>query len=86
MQVHGINDGFELADFSGKLVPATKVFGFAIGWLKDDLLRHLRNKDTERFGTDDIHWILTIPAVWSRTAKQFMRDAAKKVNVLYFPN
>jgi hypothetical protein len=31
------------------------------------------------FSNDDIHWVLTVPAIWDLKAKQFMRDAAEKV-------
>lgn len=27
----------------------------------------------------DIHWVLTVPAIWSDGAKQFMREAAQSV-------
>jgi molecular chaperone DnaK (HSP70) len=28
---------------------------------------------------DDISWVLTVPAIWSDAAKQFMKEAAVKV-------
>ena len=28
---------------------------------------------------DEVHWMLTVPAIWSEAAKQFMRKAAQKV-------
>jgi hypothetical protein len=27
----------------------------------------------------DIHWVLTVPAIWNDVAKQFMREAAENV-------
>ena len=27
----------------------------------------------------DVHWVITVPAIWSDGAKQFMREAAQKV-------
>lgn len=30
----------------------------------------------------DIHWVITVPAIWSDGAKQFMREAAHKVTIL----
>lgn len=29
--------------------------------------------------SDDILWVLTVPAIWTDQAKQFMRDAAIQV-------
>jgi hypothetical protein len=31
----------------------------------------------------DIHWVLTVPAIWKDNAKQFMREAAQQVFVLF---
>ncbi|XP_052076768.1 heat shock 70 kDa protein 12A-like [Mytilus californianus] len=30
---------------------------------------------------DSIHWVLTVPAIWSLIAKQFMRDAAEQAGI-----
>ena len=30
---------------------------------------------------DDIHWVLTVPAIWNEPAKQFMREAAVDVRI-----
>ena len=30
--------------------------------------------------SDDIRWVVTVPAIWGESAKQFMRLAAVKVN------
>jgi len=29
---------------------------------------------------NEITWVITVPAIWDNAAKQFMRDAATKVN------
>jgi hypothetical protein len=31
----------------------------------------------------DIRWVLTVPAIWSDAAKQFMRKSANLVNTIY---
>ena len=30
-----------------------------------------------------IRWVITVPAIWSQEARQFMRKAAKRVNTRY---
>jgi len=57
------------------------VFGEAIKYLKDHLLKAL-NKQGTLVGNDDIHWVLTVPAIWADSAKQFMREAAYKVGCI----
>lgn len=34
--------------------------------------------------SDDILWVLTVPAIWSDQAKQFMREAAIQVCITFF--
>lgn len=36
--------------------------------------------------SDDILWVLTVPAIWSDQAKQFMRDAAIQVFIKRYSN
>lgn len=31
------------------------------------------------FNDDDIHWVITVPAIWDLRSKEFMRKAAEKV-------
>jgi hypothetical protein len=33
-----------------------------------------------RVSPDDVKWIITVPAIWSDAAKQFMREAAEQVS------
>lgn len=36
-------------------------------------------------GEDCVRWVITVPAIWDDSAKQFMREAAEKVsyNVMF---
>ena len=38
------------------------------------------HKRMERVERDDIFWVLTVPAIWDDSAKQFMREAAVNVS------
>ena len=61
---------------------AIDVFSAAIRYLKDHLIRALNGRNTfNEISVDDIMWVLTVPAVWSDAAKQFMREAAEKVTI-----
>ena len=57
---------------------ALKVFSSAIEYLKNHVLRACRAK-TSGIEEEDIHWVLTIPAIWDDVAKKFMREAAEQV-------
>ena len=71
-----------IEDVAGKSVPAMKVFGTSIR----ALMNHLFLTFTER-GIEiepmDIRWVLTVPAIWSIAAKQFMRKSDNLVNKIY---
>ena len=69
-----------IEDVAGKPVTAMKVFGTSIR----ALMNHLFLKFTERgmeIEPKDIRWVLTVPAIWSDAAKQFMRKSANLVNI-----
>ena len=60
---------------------AIDVFSGAIKYLKDHLIKALNARNAcNEISADDINWVLTVPAIWSDPAKQFMREAAEKVS------
>ena len=67
-----------LDDNTGKGVLALTVFSMSIQFLKDDLLETV-SKAVSGIKMSDIHWVITVPAIWDNDAKQFIREAAQKV-------
>ncbi|XP_035689275.1 heat shock 70 kDa protein 12A-like [Branchiostoma floridae] len=67
---------------NGKRLRAIDVFAHALRFLKDQALDVMRERTDVNFTTDDIQWVLTVPAIWQPSARQFMRDAAYKANLL----
>jgi len=67
-----------LEDMTGKSLLAIEVFGL---WIQA-LTSHMR-KLLDKEGTDikphQIKWVLTVPAIWPDSAKQFMKKSGKKV-------
>lgn len=68
----------DIEDETGKKMKALNVFHLSIKYLKDDLLQTLE-KAVCGITSNDILWVLTVPAIWHDDAKQFMREAAEKV-------
>ena len=69
-----------LEDDSGHPMNAMKVFSESIKYFKDHFVEknaHFKLEET------DVHWVLTVPAIWKDNAKQFMREAAEQVFVLF---
>lgn len=69
-----------LEDIEGKQVPAHTIFAMSINFLKMEILKSLTKHSG--YTVEDVHFIITIPAVWTDAAKQFMREAALEVNKL----
>jgi len=65
-----------------KPMNALYVFTAAIKYLKEFLFNiELPNRgDHNEVFDNEITWVITVPAIWANAAKQFMRDAATKVN------
>lgn len=71
-----------LHDVRGKPQKALKVFSSIIKGLKEDFASRLEER-VSHFGAncvdEEVHWVLTVPAIWDEKAKQFMRVAAQEV-------
>ena len=61
----------------GKMFPAIKVFSMCIAALVDDMVNAGGKRVAGGLVKSDVHWVLTVPAIWSDAAKQFMREAAE---------
>ncbi|XP_035679092.1 heat shock 70 kDa protein 12A-like [Branchiostoma floridae] len=72
-----------IEDVNGKKLPALDIFAHAMRYLKDHMLNAIKltvSAETT-LENDDIRWVLTVPAIWDDSAKQFMRQAAYKAGI-----
>lgn len=69
---------FKIKDEMGKPMSALTVFALSIEFLTNDMMRSGENKVAGGITKNDIHWVLTVPAIWTDSAKQFMRRAAEE--------
>ncbi|XP_060605121.1 heat shock 70 kDa protein 12A-like [Ruditapes philippinarum] len=67
-------------DISGKPLEAMTVFSIAIKHLKDEASQIVCQSILQLKETD-IHWMITIPAISSDSASQFMREASTKAGI-----
>ncbi|WAR26061.1 HS12A-like protein [Mya arenaria] len=70
-----------LTDEGGKQLPAITVFSLAIRYLKEDAMNESGRQLAGGLNPDDVHWVLTVPAIWDDEAKQFMREAAERADI-----
>ena len=58
------------------------MFSQSIKFLKDEALKVICERSGDKyFKVKDIQWVLTVPAIWTPVAKQFMREAAYEVRL-----
>ena len=58
------------------------MFALSIEFLKDEAIKILAlDTGDDQFKADDIQWVLTVPAIWTPAAKQFVREAANQVRL-----
>lgn len=72
----------EVEDHLGKPLAALEVFSKSLNYMREKVMEMLEEDDTHVTNNkDNIEWIVTVPAIWEEIAKQFVRKAAKKVNI-----
>lgn len=67
-----------IKDQNGEEMKAIDIFAFAIKYLKDQAIRKI-STTSKTVETKDIHYVLTVPAIWDDQSKIFMRKAAEQV-------
>ena len=68
----------KLFDDNGRSMSALTVFSESIKYFKEHFFSNTKNAGLN-FREEEIHWVLTIPAIWKDDAKQFMRESTKQV-------
>ena len=65
---------------NGVKVDAPTVFSLSLKYMKDKALEVIQDETGDRnYTAKDIQWVITVPAIWTPRAKQFMREAAYQV-------
>ncbi|XP_063322814.1 heat shock 70 kDa protein 12A-like [Pelmatolapia mariae] len=68
---------------NGKSMRAFAVFSEALRYLKEDALKTIAKKtEGRKFIASEFTWVLTVPAIWDSSAKQFMREAATQAGIV----
>ncbi|XP_045172708.2 heat shock 70 kDa protein 12B-like [Mercenaria mercenaria] len=76
-----INLDMTLKDEMGRMLPAIDVFSLAIKFLVDDMHRVVKDKIAGVIERSDVHWVISVPAIWTDSAKQFMRKAGENAGI-----
>jgi hypothetical protein len=68
-------------------LPAIDVFAMAIEYLVNDMHDGIKERMSGVIKKSEVHWVnyvITFPAIWTDSAKQFMRKAGEQVCYVYF--
>lgn len=65
---------------NGEKFPAKKVFSYSLRFFHNHALQELSDQSGVKIISDDVKWVLTVPAIWKQPAKQFMREASYEVS------
>ncbi|KAL3878441.1 hypothetical protein ACJMK2_030791 [Sinanodonta woodiana] len=76
----GLRRETTIEDEFGKSLQAKEVFAHGIRYLKTHALK-LMDIQGKQMDESDIGWVLTVPAIWSDGARQFMREAAQSCGI-----
>lgn len=76
----------ELKASNGRTLPTLKVFSESLRYLKEHAMDTIQEASFQTVcDQGDITWVITVPAIWSTAARQFMRLAAKQVKTGVIP-
>ncbi|CAG2237770.1 unnamed protein product [Mytilus edulis] len=75
-----ISTNMEIEDVRGNSLPAIDVFAAAIGALTHHMMEHVERQRIN-LQPNEIKWVLTVPAMWTDKAKEFMRECAEKAGI-----
>lgn len=70
----------KIIDETGKELSALLVFTRCIEFFKDHILTILKKRFVGSILLEEIGWVITVPAIWTDSAKKMMRLAAEEVN------
>ncbi|XP_063353542.1 heat shock 70 kDa protein 12A-like [Pelmatolapia mariae] len=78
-----VSRNVEITAANRKSMKALKVFTEALRYLKEDALKTItESREGRTFTASDFTWVLTVPAIWNPSAKQFMREAATQAGIV----
>lgn len=64
---------------NGKPMLALDIFAKSLEYLKNTALERIHKQSGVEYTAKEVRWVVTVPAIWKQSAKQFMREAAFEV-------
>ncbi|XP_025956482.1 heat shock 70 kDa protein 12A-like [Dromaius novaehollandiae] len=78
-----VTSSMKLEATNGKMLPALTVFSESLRYMKEHALSTIQNASFQTvYDHTEVTWVITVPAIWSAAARQFMRLAAKEAGLI----
>ncbi|NXL95365.1 HS12B protein, partial [Alectura lathami] len=78
-----VTSDMKLEASNGRTLPALLVFAESLRYMKEHALNTILEASYNTVcDPDEITWVITVPAIWSVAARQFMRLAAKEAGLI----
>ncbi|CAC5426153.1 unnamed protein product [Mytilus coruscus] len=83
MELHNqrVNLKTLIKDQNGEEMKALDIFAIAIEYLNKQVIGKLNTLERLNVRTQDLHYVITVPAIWDDQEKMFMRKAAEQVGI-----
>ncbi|VDI41244.1 Hypothetical predicted protein [Mytilus galloprovincialis] len=76
----GLNKDMMLEDINGRKMKALDVFACCIEYIKNKVFKRAE-EGVSNLQEDEVHWMITVPAIWNESARQFIIAAATKAGI-----
>ncbi|XP_021236214.1 heat shock 70 kDa protein 12B-like [Numida meleagris] len=78
-----VTSDMRLEASNGKTLPALLVFAESLRYMEQHALNTIQEASFDTVcDPEEITWVITVPAIWSAAARQFMRLAAKEAGLI----
>ena len=79
-----LSPNLQIKDVKGNKMAAMKVFSESLKFLKQSFLNTLHDR-VPGIPPEYIHWVLTVPSIWTDKAKQFMTAIGRAIQGSQLP-
>jgi hypothetical protein len=78
------DESLQVSDHKGRKVSLMVVISEALSFIAQSAVKIINNNTNKAMKATDIHWVITVPAIWSAAASGFMRRAALKAGLIKY--
>jgi molecular chaperone DnaK (HSP70) len=78
------DESIMVSDHKGRQMPLMVIVSEALSFIAQSAVKAVCKNTNKSIEASDIHWVITVPAIWSAAASGFMRRAALRAGLIKF--